>query len=143
MRDHKKFVIASFLATFCWYSNAVAQDLLGHYTPEEALQLAVFNAIPRPNYEGAQWLVDYNTDKIIGYAPWDPQSRQYKLFSLKNEYYGFMRATVGDDNPPHYTQYVWYDRDNRYKGAIVTRLGGRPRTVDRPVRGTRRKVPAF
>jgi hypothetical protein len=132
VRDHKNFIIAVFFAGFCWYANAAAQDLLGRYTPEEALEFAVFYFMPRPNYMGSQWIVDYSTNKIIGYAPWDPQSRQYKIFSLKNEYYGFMRATVGEDNPPHYTQYAWYDKDNRYKAAVVTRLGGRPRTVDRP-----------
>ena len=113
-------------------SLSSAQDLLQEYGPEEAMDFANFSFVPRPNYQGSFWIVDSATNKVIGYAPWNAQNRQWRLFNLKSEYKGLMQATIGTDKPPHYTQYAWYDNENRYKAAIVTRLGGRPRSPERP-----------
>jgi hypothetical protein len=122
-------VAAIFLAGISFSS---AQDLLQEYGPEEAMDFANFSFVPRPNYQGSFWIVDSATNKIIGYARWSAQNRQWRLFNLKSEYKGLMQATIGTDNPPHYTQYAWYDKENRYKAAIVTRLGGRPRSPGQP-----------
>ena len=96
------------------------------------LGMVDFYISARPNYDGAQWVFDQDTDKLIGYAPWDPVNRRWLLFSLEGTYEGFIQATIGDLNPPHYTQYLWYDRENRYRGLFVTRLGGRPESPTLP-----------
>lgn len=125
-------VVGGVISTLVFCTMASAQDLLQEYGPEEAVDFANFSFVPRPNYQGSFWIVDSATNKVIGYAPWNAQNRQWRLFSLKNEYKGFMQATIGTDKPPHYTQYVQYDNENRYKVAIVTKLGGRPRSPERP-----------
>jgi hypothetical protein len=122
--------VAASLLIVCSLSSA--QDLLQEYGPEEAMDFANFSFVPRPNYQGSFWIVDSATNKVIGYAPWNAQNRQWRLFNLKGEYKGLMQATIGSDRPPHYTQYAWYDKENRYKAAIVTRLGGRPRSPELP-----------
>lgn len=83
-------------------------------------------------YAGASWIYESSTDKVIGYAQWHPQNRRWTLFTLKGEYYGFIQATTGTTPPPHYLQYLWYDKDHRFKGVFVVTLGGRPVTRDLP-----------
>ncbi len=108
-------------------------DVLQDYGPEQVLKDANFYIEGRPNYKGAQWIFDQYTNNLIGYAPWDPVKRRWTLFDLKGEYYGFIQAIVGQfQHPPHYLQYLWYDKDNRYKGFFVRGLGGRPVTPDLP-----------
>ncbi len=125
-------VVAGVVSTLAFCTMASAQDLLQEYGPEDAVDFANFSFVPRPNYQGSFWIVDSATNKIIGYAPWNAQNRQWRLFNLKGEYKGLMQATIGSDKPPHYTQYAWYDKESRYKAAIVTRLGGRPRSPELP-----------
>ncbi len=124
------------IGTLVWFLSfctlAAAQDFVQEYEPEEAFSFANFSFVFRANYAGAAWIVDSTTNKIIGYAPWSAENRQWRLFDLQGHYMGFMQATVGSDKPPHYTQYAWYDKENRYKAAIVTRLGGRPHTRELP-----------
>jgi hypothetical protein len=83
-------------------------------------------------YAGASWIYESSTDKVIGYAHLHPQNRRWTLFTLKGEYYGFIQATIGSTPPPHYLQYLWYDKEHRYKGVFVVTLGGRPVTRDLP-----------
>jgi hypothetical protein len=83
-------------------------------------------------YAGASWVYESSTDKVIGYARWHPQNRRWTLFTLKGEYHGFIQGTVGRTPPPHYLQYLWYDREHRYKGVFIVTLGGGPVTPDLP-----------
>jgi hypothetical protein len=99
---------------------------------EEQLDITQFYIAPKNNFAGAAWVHELTTDKIIGYAACDAQIRRWTLFNLKGEYRGYIQATVGTTSPPHYRQYLWYDRDNRYKGVFIVRLGGRPVTPDLP-----------
>jgi hypothetical protein len=107
-------------------------DVLEDPTVEELLEGANFVIVPRVNFKGSFWILDQETDKIIGHAPWDAVNRRWNLFTLNNEYYGFIQATIGSLNPRHFTQYLWYDKDNRYKGVFIANLGGRPVTPDLP-----------
>jgi hypothetical protein len=93
---------------------------------------ANFRIIPRPNYEGAQWIVDNYDNKIIGYAPWDSVKRRWTMFNLRGKYQGFIQATIGSERPLDYRQYLWYDKENQYKGVFIARLGGRPVSPDLP-----------
>jgi len=107
-------------------------DPLDDSTPEERLEGAFFYISFRPDYAGAAWIFDGETHKIIGLAPWDAVKRRWTLLSLDGKYFGFLQATMGTTSPPHFRQYLWYDKDNRYKGLFVARLGGRPVTPDLP-----------
>lgn len=118
-------------------------------TPD--LEMGYFYMRERPNYAGAQWVYDDRTHKLVGYAPWDPIQRRWTVFSLDGKYKGFIQATIGDDGleymrkdkefrnhlpvqvpierPQRFTQFLWYDSHNKYRGLFVTRLGGRPATI--------------
>jgi hypothetical protein len=98
----------------------------------EAMSKAEFFIQPRANYEGAQWIYDQDTNEIIGYAPWDSLKRRWTLFDLHGKYHGFIQATIGSTNPPHYTQYLWYGPENNYKGVFIAQLGGRPTSEKLP-----------
>ena len=106
--------------------------------PQEPLETTSYYIAARPNYAGSDWVFDQTNNKIIGYAPWDSVQRRWTLFTLTGKYAGFVQATMGATNPLHYKQYLKYDKDNRYKGVLIARLGGRPLTKDRPVRRTGR-----
>ncbi len=93
---------------------------------------ANFKIVPRPNYEGAQWIVNDADNKIIGYAPWDAVKRRWTMFNLRGQYQGFLQATIGSEQPLDYRQYLWYDKSNRYMGVFIARLGGRPVSPDLP-----------
>ncbi len=99
---------------------------------DEVLDGKFFYISPRRNNEQAHWIFEQSTNRPIGYAPWDQRKRRWTLFNMRGEYQGFIQALIGTDEPPHYTQYSWYDKDNRYKGVFVARLGGRPHTRDLP-----------
>lgn len=138
-----------FLCAGCPPVLAQEQDAAG-----ETSELVDFYITARPNYEGAQWVISERTEKIIGYAPWNPIQRRWTLFSLRGTYEGFIQATMGEagfgwyrsekevrsnlqenvapEEPPFFTQYLWYDKHNRYKGLFVPRLGGRPPTYKLP-----------
>lgn len=100
--------------------------------PQEPLETTNYYIAPRPNYAGSDWVFDQKNNKIIGYAPWDSVQRRWTLFTLTGKYAGFVQATLGATDPVHYKQYLKYDKDNRYKGVYIARLGGRPLTTDRP-----------
>ena len=100
--------------------------------PQEPLETTSYYIAARPNYAGSDWVFDQTNNKIIGYAPWDSVQRRWTLFTLTGKYAGFVQATMGATNPLHYKQYLKYDKDNRYKGVLIARLGGRPLTKDRP-----------
>jgi hypothetical protein len=99
---------------------------------KEELVEANFIIVPRPNYAGSFWIIDQADNNIVGYAPWDKIKRRWTLFNLRGDYQGFIQANTGSDDPPHYTQYLWYDKNNAYKGVFVASLGGRPTTPDLP-----------
>ncbi len=101
-------------------------------TPPEPLERANFYIAPRLNYSGSYWIFDQTNNNVIGYAPWDTVRRRWTLFTLTGKYGGFIQATLGATKPPHYKQYLWYDRDNRYKGVFIAHLGGTPVTPEHP-----------
>jgi hypothetical protein len=96
---------------------------------KDAIDTTTFILVPRFNYEAARWIVSTKTGDILGYAPYNEAYRKYTLLNLYGQYRGFIQATVGESvKPEHYTQYLWYDRDNLYKGVMIATLGGRPKT---------------
>ncbi|MBI5248229.1 MAG: hypothetical protein HY912_01930 [Desulfomonile tiedjei] len=125
------------LAGLVWFvvlvlAGSPSADVFDDPLPDEILEGANFYIAPRPNYEGSFWVFDQSTNKVIGYAPWDSVNRRWTLFSLNAEYKGFIQATTGATNPPHFTQYLYYGRENQYKGVFVAALGGRPVSPDLP-----------
>jgi hypothetical protein len=96
---------------------------------KDAIDTTTFILVPRFNYEAARWIVSTKTGDILGYAPYNEAYRKYTLLNLYGQYRGFIQATVGESvKPEHYTQYLWYDRDNLYKGVMIATPGGRPKT---------------
>jgi len=125
------FGVVSALVILLGTVPAVA-ELFEDQTPETALDRARFYIGHSNQYAGASWIYENSNNKIIGYASWNAQNRRWTLFTLRGEYYGYIQATVGTTAPPHYRQYLWYDKDHRYKGVFVAHLGGRPVTPDLP-----------
>jgi hypothetical protein len=109
------------------WSSPLTQDV-----DKDEITAANFNIVPRPNYEGAQWIVNEADNKIIGYAPWDAVKRRWTMFNLRGLYQGFLQATIGSERPLDYRQYLWYDKSNRYMGVFIARLGGRPVSPELP-----------
>lgn len=107
-------------------------DVLMDRDPDEILNEADFYIEPRPNYQGSYWIIDQKTRKIIGYAPWDAVKRRWTLFNLRSQYRGFLQATMGDPDPPHLVQYLYYGKDGNYRGVFIADIGGRPVTPQRP-----------
>jgi hypothetical protein len=73
----------------------------------------------------------------VGYAPWDKINRRWTLFNMHGDYRGFIQAIVGQQFIKHnkvdiwyqyYTQYLFYFKDNIYRGVMIASLGGRPKT---------------
>lgn len=94
-----------------------------------------FKLVPAINYENHFWVVRNKDLKQIGYATWDSVSRRYTMFNFRNEYRGFLQATIGKHNvkdefgnilPFRFNQYLWYWSDNLYRMLAVPTLGGRP-----------------
>ncbi len=80
----------------------------------------------RENFQSAFWVVEQFVNNRIGYALYDDVRRRFNLFDLKGTYSGFLQATMEDFVPDElYKQYLWYGRDNHYKGVFVRQLGGR------------------
>lgn len=154
-----RFLLIGMIAIACTTPLFAQQvDALGTPQETDALgtpqEMAYFYIRKRADYDGAEWVYDDRTHKLVGYAPWDPIQRRWTLFSLDGKYKGFIQATVGDDGfdyfrqqgdprsnfqfgvpneaPPHFRQYLWYDSHNKYRGLFVKRLGGRPPTVREP-----------
>lgn len=147
-----KSAISSAMITFLLLCLTVTgvrtADLEGHEigrplsaVPEEEkepVDSTPFTIVNRGNYENVGWITSTVSGKIIGYAPWDAVNKRFTLMSLTSQYRGFVQATVGErgnpdlKKPEHYMQYLWYDRNNLYKGIFITTLGGRPRTRDLP-----------
>jgi hypothetical protein len=125
-------IISFTIVMLCCSALQVWADPLEDLTPEEALEGAFFYISFKPNNQRVAWIFQGETDNIIGYAHWDALSRRWTLFTLQNVYSGFLQATIGTTSPPHFKQYLWYDKENRYKGLFVARLGGRPVTPDLP-----------
>jgi DNA replication protein DnaC len=65
----------------------------------------------------------------IGYVPFSERGAELFFQVVADSY---VQATLGATDPPHYKQYLRYDKDNRYTGVLSARLGGRPLTKDRP-----------
>ncbi len=124
--DKPSGFLAFLIAVLVSIPMCAGADVLSERSTDEVLENSEFVIQPRPNYQGAFWIVEDRTGKIIGYAPWDAVGRRWTLFTLKGEYRGFLQATLGTTAPPHYQQYLYYGGDNRYKGLYVAALGGRP-----------------
>lgn len=100
-----------------------------------------FKLVPAINYKNRSWVVRNQDLKLIGYSTWDELQKRYTIFNFRNEYRGYIQATIGQnlspgiwkDEPPHYyTQYLWYWSDNRYLKFVVPSLGGRPPVLNVP-----------
>jgi len=121
------------LLSLVWWSNmCLGLGFIEEPTPDEVLETSNFYLMARPNFAGSFWIIEQGSNKIIGHAPWDPVKRRYTLFDLRNEYHGFMQATMGQNKPDFYKEFLWYDKENRYKGVFIRTLGGRPTTPDLP-----------
>ena len=132
---------------FLWHGTlALAQDW-GKPDPIESQNCYLK---PRPMSRDTFWIVEKGTNKMIGYAKWDPILRRYTLFNFKNQYKGFYQATLGQmrnlwyqpywntdftdtyERAHHYQQFLTYDKNNRYIGVFILSLGGRPESPDVP-----------
>lgn len=100
-----------------------------------------FKLVPAINYQDRFWVVRSKDLHHIGYSTWDHLQKRFVIFNFRNEYRGFIQATVGQNlstdiwknKPPHfYTQYLWYWSDNRYLRFVVPSLGGRPPVMKLP-----------
>jgi hypothetical protein len=111
---------------------SLGQGFIEERTPDQVLEGANFYLVPRPNFAGSFWIIEEANRNIVGHAPWDPVKRRYNLFNLRNEYQGWMQATMWQGKPDFYQQFLWYDKENRYKGVFIRTLGGRPTTPDLP-----------
>ena len=128
----KKFFLTVVWLFIAASSFPVSGDVLEDRTVHEALEGANFYILPRVNYKGSFWIIDQDNNNIIGHAPWDPVRHRWTLFTLSDEYYGFIQATMGSTKPPNFQQYLWYDKNNRYKGVFIKHLGGNPVTPKLP-----------
>jgi hypothetical protein len=127
-----KMIIRSVLVVACLlfgFSGFTHAQLAGD---EDALEQAAFAISGTTNYKGARWLISDKTKAVVGYAPWDEIQRRFTLFDLKGRYYGFIQSTIGDTSNQYFTQYLWYDKNNRYKGIFIVTIGGQPTTPDNP-----------
>jgi hypothetical protein len=86
-------------------------------------------------------VVRIEDNKTVGYANWDRRNRRYTLFNLHGDYRGFIQATMGQQFIKHerndiwyqyYTQYLFYFKDNVYRGVMIASPGGRPVTETLP-----------
>ena len=106
------------------------------YVPENQknpIDFTPFVLRGRPNYPNVSWIIGVRSGERIGYAPWDTYNKRWNLISMYSQYRGFIQATLGERAPhEHYRQYLWYDRNNQYKGVYIATLGGRPKTPDLP-----------
>lgn len=125
-------LIAALVAGLLVATTGVWGQPSGGESRKEALEQADFYLIPRPNYHNSYWIIDQKDNEIVGYGPWDAVKRRWTLFNLMGQYQGFIQATIGTTDPPYFNQYLWYDKENRYKGVFVASLGGRPTTPDLP-----------
>ncbi|MGP8284193.1 MAG: hypothetical protein ACLQT6_15955 [Desulfomonilaceae bacterium] len=100
-----------------------------------------FKITPMLNYTDNYWVIRIRDDKIVGYAPWDKINRRWTIFNLHGDYRGFIQAIIGQQFIKHqrvdiwyqyYTQYLWYFKDNIYRGVMIASLGGRPKTPNLP-----------
>ncbi len=119
------------LGVICGHNYAWGIPLVSDKLIDELVE-ADFRIVPRPNYQGSFWIIDQKDNNIVGYAPWDKVKRRWTLFNLRGNYQGFIQATIGSEDPLQYQQYLWYDKDNQYKGVFIAQLGGRPIGPDLP-----------
>jgi hypothetical protein len=100
-----------------------------------------FKLVPAINWQGRFWVVRNQDNVRIGYAQWNEEARRYTIFNLREEYRGFLQATVGTpitrDNVGNvqageFRQFLWYWPDNVYRMWAVRTLGGRPRLPNLP-----------
>ncbi|MFH0824767.1 MAG: hypothetical protein V2B18_18600 [Pseudomonadota bacterium] len=137
LRPAAAVLVATCMVLAGQYAAAIVED------EARALDEGNFYITKRQDYggqtgQGGFWLADQDNGKIIGCATWDRRSRKYMLFDLAGSYYGFMKATLVDfEEHKLYKQYLWYDRDNNYKGLFVRGLGGRPYLPGVPDEGGR------
>ena len=93
-----------------------------------------FKLVPA-NWSGRSWVVRNKDNVRIGWGTWDDVYRRATIFNLRDEYRGFLQATIGKHNekdemgnilPHHYREYLWYWKDDLYRFVSVRTLGGRP-----------------
>lgn len=92
-------------------------------------------------YNDRNWVVRIPDDTTVGYASWDRINRRYTLFNLHGDYRGIIQAIIGQQFIKHervdiwhqdYRQFIFYFKDNVYRGVMIASLGGRPKTEKLP-----------
>jgi hypothetical protein len=138
----KKIVCLALSLFLYWLSLVQAQELpyidaLHPQDEKDITETTHFKIMPMLNYTDNYWVIRIRDDKIVGYAPWDKINRRWTLFNLHGDYRGFIQAIIGQQFIKHkrvdiwyqyYTQYLWYFKDNIYRGVMIASLGGRPKT---------------
>lgn len=138
-----KIICLSFILTLCGASILIAQEIpyidlsyAGNEAEGNDITLKTyFKLVPAINYQDRFWVVR-NKDLVrIGWAAWDSVYRRYTIFNLRDEYRGYLQATIGKHNtkdkdgnilPHDFRQFLWFWGDNRYRMLAVRTLGGRP-----------------
>lgn len=133
---------------FCGLCFAYAQELpiIDALNPPDDKDITEStDFILQPAFQAFEsfWVIRIPDGIPVGYAPWDRIKRRWTLFNFHGEYRGFVQAIIGQqfiqherevEWYQHYTQYLFYFKDNVYRGVLVAKLGGRPKSPTLPYR---------
>jgi hypothetical protein len=123
MRARLLLFLASVLFSAILVGHAEAGLIESEFKPFEEGNFIIKR---REMYQHSFWVVEQFVNKIIGYALYDEVRRRFRLFDLTGRYAGFLQATLVDFKPDKlFKQYLWYGRDNRYRGVFIRNIGGR------------------
>ncbi|MCL5123282.1 MAG: hypothetical protein M1511_02055 [Deltaproteobacteria bacterium] len=131
-----------FLMSSCLLAQEVPFiDTLHPPDEKDITESTLFKLTRMLSYSDTYLVVRIKDGLIVGYAPWDKINRRWTLFNLHGDYRGFIQAIVGQQFIKHqkvdiwyqyYTQYLFYFKDNIYRGVMIASLGGRPKTETLP-----------
>jgi len=143
----KIIFLVAFSFFFCGLSSVNGQEIpyfdALHPPDEKDITESTEFFLTPAEYADKFWVTRIPDGKTVGYAPWDRVKRRWTLFNLNDEYRGFVQATIGQQFIQHerevewyqyYNQYLYYFKDNVYKGVLIAGLGGRPKSPTLPFR---------
>jgi hypothetical protein len=116
-------------------------DALRPVDAKDITESTHFKLVRNITYPDMFLAVRIEDNKTVGYAQWDRINRRWTLFNLHGDYRGFIQATIGQQLIKHerndiwyqyYTQYLFYFKDNVYRGVMIAAVGGRPTTETLP-----------
>jgi hypothetical protein len=132
------FVLLISVLEFQTYGQEIPYiDALRPKDEKDITESTHFKLVRNISFPDMFLVVRIEDNKIVGYSRWDRINRRYTIFNLHEEYRGFIQATVGQQLIKHervdiwyqyYTQYLFYFKDNVYRGVFIAAVGGRPYT---------------